>query len=574
LPQGATIYADVYVEPKHYEAPDEVRNQAGVEASDSRDPLRLVLVEDSEDDARLILRELRSGGLIIYAERVETSQDLAKVLDRGEWDLVISDHNLPQFSAPEALRLVKERAPDIPFIIVSGSMGEDLAVVAMKAGASDYLVKGRLSRLVPAVCRELADAEQRRARRQAEETLRQTETQLRQAQKMEAVGRLAGGIAHDFNNLLTAILGYSELVLRQIPSDTPVRADIEEIKKAGDRAASLTRQLLAFSRQQVLAPRVTDFNEIVVNVEKLLRRVIGEDVQLAIELDPATRHVKVDHSQMEQVLLNLAVNARDAMPQGGRVGIRTSQRVFTQPYRASGATVDPGPYLLVTVSDTGTGMPPDIMKQIFEPFFTTKGAGQGTGLGLSTVYGIVKQSGGYIFVDSELGRGTVFEMYLPCVDEPVDAQTPGASPALSMEGSETILLVDDDPGIRELVRRALKDNGYHVLTAPDGMEAMAVAEAHAGSIHILITDLVMPRIGGAELAAQLSAAHRDLVVLYISGYTDRREWKQEASRAGWAYLQKPFTPTVLMRKVRELLDTTTGAHSANERVTSTIGEGR
>jgi CheY-like chemotaxis protein len=230
--------------------------------------------------------------------------------------------------------------------------------------------------------------------------------------------------------------------------------------------------------------------------------------------------------------------------------------------------MDPGRYLLVTVSDTGTGMTPEVVKQIFEPFFTTKGAGQGTGLGLSTVYGIVKQSGGYIWVDSEPGRGTVFEIYLPCVDEPLEAVTLGASPLQRAEGFETVLLVDDDVGIRDLLCRALKDGGYHVLTAPDGLEARAVAEAHAGSIDILITDLVMPRMGGADLAAQLSAAHRDLAVLYISGYTDRREWKLEALQVGRAYLQKPFIPSVLMRKVRELLNATTGARGRRDSVAS------
>ena len=525
-------------------------------AADASESLRLILVEDSEDDARLILHELRRGGYTVTARRVDTPQALASVLVDGEWDLVISDHNLPQFSAPEALRLVREDARDLPFIIVSGSMGEDLAVAAMKAGAADYLVKGQLTRLAPAVRRELADAEQRRQRAQAEETLQRTENQLRQAQKMEAVGRLAGGIAHDFNNLLTAILGYSELVLQEMPSDAAGRADIDEIKKAGDRAAALTRQLLAFSRHQVLEPRVADFNEIVANVEKLLHRMIGADVELVTELDPAIGHVRVDPGQMDQVLMNLAVNARDAMPEGGRLGIRTSERVFTQPYQVHGSSIEPGRYLLATVSDTGAGMTPDIMKQIFDPFFTTKGVGEGTGLGLSTVYGIVKQSSGHIFVDSEPGRGTAFEIYLPCVDAPVDALKPSASPLGRMEGSETILLVDDDGGIRELVHRALKDNGYHVLVARDGMEALAVANEHVGSIHVLITDLVMPRMGGAELAGQLTAARRDLAVLYLSGYTDRREWKLEASQVGRDYLQKPFTPSVLMRKVRELLDST------------------
>jgi two-component system cell cycle sensor histidine kinase/response regulator CckA len=500
------------------------------------------------------VHELRRGGYNVTARRVDTAQALARVLADGEWDLVISDHNLPQFSAPEALRLVREHFRDLPFIIVSGSMGEDLAVAAMKAGAADYLVKGQLTRLASAVRRELAESAQRRERARTEEALRQTENQLRQAQKMEAVGRLAGGIAHDFNNLLTAILGYSELVLQQMPSDAAARADIDEIKKAGDRAAVLTRQLLAFSRRQVLEPRVADFNVIVANVKKLLHRVIGADVELATDLDPAIGHVRVDVGQMEQVLMNLAINARDAMPQGGRLCIRTNHKEFTQPYQVHSVAMDSGHYLLVTVTDTGTGMTPDIVKQIFEPFFTTKGEGQGTGLGLSTVYGIVKQSNGYIFANSEPGRGSVFEIYLPCVDEPLGALRHDAGPLQNVKGSETILVVDDDASIRELVHRALRDNGYHVLTACDGLDAIAVAGAHAGSIHALITDLVMPRMGGAELAGQLTAAHRDLAVLYISGYTDRREWKLEASQVGRAYVQKPFTPSVLIGKVRELLD--------------------
>jgi two-component system, cell cycle sensor histidine kinase and response regulator CckA len=537
--------------------PPEGAESPAFHPSSAASALRLVLVEDSEDDAQLVLHELRRSGYSVTAERVETPQALATVLAEGEWDLVISDHNLPQFSAPEALRLVRDHARYLPFIIVSGSMGEDLAVSAMKAGAADYLVKGQLTRLGPAVRRELADAEQRRQRAQAEESLRQTEQQLRQSQKMEAVGRLAGGIAHDFNNLLTAILGYSELVLHEMPSDAVCRADIEEIRKAGNRAAALTRQLLAFSRQQVLEPRVADFNEIVANVEKLLHRMIGADVELVTKLDPAIGHVRVDAGQMEQVLINLAVNARDAMPEGGRLCLRTSDQVFMQPCRVYSVTMERGRYLVATVSDTGMGMTPDIMKQIFDPFFTTKGVGDGTGLGLSTVYGIIKQSSGYIFVNSEPGRGTAFEIYLPCVDAPIDALKPGPSAVRSVKGSETILLVDDDAGVRHLVGRALKDNGYHVLAVPDGMEAMVVANGHAGVFHLLIADLVLPLMGGAELAAQLTAARPELPVLYISGYTDRSESKVDASHAGRAYLQKPFTPSVLVRKVRELLDATT-----------------
>ena len=533
--------------------------------------LRVVLVEDSEDDARLIVRELRRGGYQdVVARRVDSPEGLVEELANGEWDLVISDHNLPQFSAPEALSIVRERVPDIPFIIVSGSMGEELAVAAMKAGASDYLVKGQLARLAPAVQRELTDVEQRRKHAEAEAALRSTEAQLLQAQKVEAIGQLAGGIAHDFNNLLTAILGYSEQLLEDMPADREAdRASLEEIMKAGQRAAALTRQLLAFSRQQVLEPRVLNLNDIVTDVTKLLRRLIGEDINLVTELDPALGRVRVDPGQMEQVLMNLAVNARDAMPRCGHLTIRTSRKQFTTPHEIERVVMQPGEYVLVRISDTGTGMAPKIAARIFEPFFTTKEAGKGTGLGLSTVYGIVKQSGGYIWVRSELGHGTTFDIYLPCVNKPLDALKPDTSLPATFEGSETILLVDDEDAIRDLVRKALESHGYRVLMAGDGVDAMKVADTSAGPIHLLITDLVMPRMGGGQLAARLTAARRVLAVLYLSGYTDRREWNEEASQAGRAYLQKPFTPSVLMRKVRELLDAATTARDPHDTAPST-----
>ncbi len=529
-------------------------------SADARAPLRLVLVEDSEDDAFLLLHELQRGGYDVTSRRVDTAAGLRSALSDGPWDLVVSDHGLPQFSAPQALQMVRAEAPDLPFIIVSGTMGEDVAVAAMKAGAADYLVKGKLSRLVPAVQRELADATDRRQHARAQETLRQAEQRLRQVLKMEAIGRLAGGVAHDFNNLLTAILGYCELLQAKIPAHAEERSDLDAIQKAGDRAAALTRQLLAFSRQQVLEPRVSDFNDIVCNVEKLLRRMLGADIELVTELDPSIGHVRVDPGQMEQVLVNLAVNARDAMPSGGQLSVRTCARVFTEPCWICGAELHPGCYMVITVTDTGTGMPPEVTRQIFEPFFSTKGEGQGTGLGLSTVYGIIKQSNGFIFVDSEPGRGTTFEIYLPCVDAPLDATRLESNEIRSVEGSETILLVDDDGGVRDLVRRALTEAGYQVLCASDGMEAAAVADAHTGTLDLLITDLVMPRMGGPELAEHLVADRPDLAVLYISGYTDRREWKLEASQTRRSYLQKPFTPSLLTRRVREMLEAS--AHGA------------
>jgi signal transduction histidine kinase len=515
--------------------------------------LRVLIVEDSEDDTTLLLAELRRGGYDVTWQRVETGEELAVELAGKAWDLVISDHNLPQFGAPEALSLVRERAGDLPFIIVSGSIGEAQAVAGMQAGANDYLLKGQLARLAPAVERELAEASQRRRRVEAEQALRRTEDQLRQAQKMEAVGRLAGGIAHDFNNLLTAILGYSELFLSDMPNDAPGRADIEEIRKAGERAASLTQQLLAFSRQQVLEPRVVNLNDIMTNVEKLLRRVIGEDVDLRIDLDPALRPVRVDPGQIEQVLMNLAINARDAMPNGGHLSVQTRFRPSEQPVQISDVVLAPGSYAFVTVTDTGTGIPPEIASRIFEPFFTTKGPGKGTGLGLSTVYGIVRQSGGSIAVDSQPGKGTTFSICLPSVDAPLETLAEQTVP-ISVKGSETILVVDDEAAVRDLARKALEAHGYCVLLASDGLDALTVVKEHNERINLLVTDIIMPRMGGRELAERLHKERSALPVVFLSGYPDASHLDIGIAHDAQAFLRKPFTPTTLTRKVRELLN--------------------
>ena len=383
---------------------------------------------------------------------------------------------------------------------------------------------------------------------------KQLEEQFHQAQKMEAVGRLAGGVAHDFNNLLTAILGSADLVLDSLTPGVPAREELEEIRKAALRAADLTRQLLAFSRQQVIAPTALNPNEVVANMDKLLRRLLGEDVELRTRLTPDLVTVKADPSQLEQVVLNLAVNARDAMPNGGKLTIETQNVELDAAYVRGHISAQPGPYAMIAVSDTGVGMDAATQARIFEPFFTTKEIGKGTGLGLATVYGIVKQSGGWIWVYSEPGQGTTFKIYLPRVTEAVPPAAVTPAPPASVRGSETILLVEDDEMIRNLVQKVLQANGYRVLVAANGRDAERVAGQHEGPIHLLMTDVVMPGMNGREVAERLAAARAGVRVLYLSGYTDDAIVHHGVLEPGVAFLQKPFTPAVLGRKVREVLD--------------------
>jgi two-component system cell cycle sensor histidine kinase/response regulator CckA len=377
------------------------------------------------------------------------------------------------------------------------------------------------------------------------------EKQLRQTQKMEAVGQLSGGIAHDFNNLLGVIIGYSEILEHRLAPDDPLQKECLQIKKAGQSAASLTRQLLAFSRQQVLEPRVLDLNAIVLNVEKMLRRLIGEHIDLRTQLDPALGSVKADQSQIEQVIINLAVNARDAMARGGKLIIETSNVILDEDYARRHSPQLPGPYVLLAVADTGIGMDAETQARIFEPFFTTKELGKGTGLGLSTVYGVVRQSGGHIWVYSEPGQGTTFKIYLPRAGQTARLQQPAAGPAESLRGSETILLVEDEEALRGLTHSLLENSGYTVLEADLPEAAIEIAHQHRGTIHLLLTDMVMPGMNGRDLAANLAAKRPEMKVVYMSGYTG-------FTHAGLAdpeisLLAKPFTRDTLLRKVRGAL---------------------
>ncbi len=383
---------------------------------------------------------------------------------------------------------------------------------------------------------------------------KQLEERLRQSQKMEAVGRLAGGIAHDFNNLLTIITGYGQLLLdRLVPGDL-MREQVEEIKQAGDRAASLTRQLLAFSRRQVLTPQVLDLNAVVLNMDKLLRRLIGEDIDLLAFPKSSVGKVRADPGQIEQVILNLALNARDAMPKGGKLTIETADVDIDEAYASSHVAVTPGPYVMLAVSDTGCGMDREAQAHIFEPFFTTKEKGKGTGLGLAMVYGIVKQSGGNIWVYSEPGQGTTFKIYLPRGEEAVEAVGLREPLARPVHGSETILLVEDEPSVRSLVRGLLQTRGYMVLEAGWSHEALEISERYRGPIHLLLTDVVMPQMSGQELAGRLEAFHPETKVLYMSGYTDNAVVRRGVLETDAAFIGKPFTSDALARKVREVLD--------------------
>lgn len=392
-------------------------------------------------------------------------------------------------------------------------------------------------------------------RKRAEEALRASQLQLQQSQKLEAIGQLAGGVAHDFNNMLTAIMGYTDLSLRRVGLENPIRRNLEETKKAAERAASLVRQLLAFSRKQILEPKVLDLNEVVKDMQKMLTRLIGENIKLATRLETDLGSVKADPCQVEQIIVNLVVNARDAMPRGGRVTIETANISLDAQTAAKHVAVIPGEYVMLAVSDTGNGMDQETQARIFEPFFTTKEVGKGTGLGLSTVYGIVKQSGGNIWVYSEAGFGTVFKIYLPRIDDATANNiAKQAQESNAPRGTETILLVEDEDVVRGLTRKILMQAGYNVLDARSGDEAIRLCATHAGPIDLLLTDVVMPEVSGKEVADRLLELRPTTRVLFMSGYTDEAIVQHGVLDANVKFIQKPFTWVGLTKKVGEVLN--------------------
>jgi two-component system cell cycle sensor histidine kinase/response regulator CckA len=522
----------------------------------------VVLADDPVSSGRRLLAGLTRFDLDPSIAHAVSAADAMALLGVAPCDLLVVGALHPDHLAERLLERVGHDGAAPPLVVVVPGptpTNDDAVLQALRGGAWDYVGAEDQTRFAATVERALDRVMSRRGQHEdtGELQARRTRDQLRLQgmQKMEAVGRLAGGIAHDFNNIVQAIGGYSELLQESLAPGDPRRETVDEILRAGDRAAALTRQLLAFSRQQVMQPRVLDLNGVVQTIESLLRRLIGEDVSLAARLSPELWSVRADPLQLEQVLMNLVVNARDAMPTGGTITIETENASLDPSAGTDAFSVTRGPYVLLSVTDTGHGMPAEVRARAFEPFFTTKELGRGTGLGLSTVYGIVKQTGGYIWVDSELGQGTRIRIYLPRdLSAPVRLEERPVQRAGVRRGSETLLVVEDEEGVRELMEAWLASHGYHVLTASNGVEALRVCEEFAGPIDLVVADMVMPAMGGPALVRKLRPVRPDLKVMFISGYADATPGDRDVLDGPTMFLQKPFALAALVDKVRESLD--------------------
>jgi signal transduction histidine kinase/ActR/RegA family two-component response regulator len=510
-------------------------------------PLRVLFIAASSLDP--VTAELQRAGFEPHFERISSAQQLRGAL-ASDWDIALSDFAVGDFGALQALSIIQSIGLDLPLIVISGKIKDSDVQTVLKAGAADHLTRTNLMRLNAAVERELRAVRLRRERTRLEE-------QFRQAQKMEAVGRLAGGVAHDFNNLLTVITGYSDLLLskRDIPEN--YRPLLEEVRKSAERGGALTNQLLAFSRRQPMVTRLIRLNDLVLQIEKLLRRLIGEDIELVTIPAAAPDLVDADPGRLEQVIMNLAVNARDAMPDGGKLTIETGTIHLGEDFSARQFGVRPGPYVTLSVVDTGFGMDEDTKSHLFEPFFTTKGSGHGTGLGLATAYGIIRQSGGAIAFFSEPGAGTTARIYLPQAQPEHIPDSVATETEPLLEGAETILIVEDEARVRKLIGDVLSAHGYRILEATRGEEAIRLCRLYEGDIHLSVVDVVMPEMSGPDLIRQIAPLKPNMRVLFISGYTDEAIVHHGILRSGAAFLQKPFLPDALARKVREVLDNRT-----------------
>jgi signal transduction histidine kinase len=508
--------------------------------------LRLLMVEDSEDDAALIARHLSRGGYDVVTKRVDSAEALRTAVDRAEWDLVICDFSMPHFSGMDALKLLRGRGLETPFIFVSGTIGEDTAVSALKMGAQDYLMKDNLSRLLSAVERELREVERKK------EKLFLTE-EIDKLQKFEAIGRLAGGIAHDFNNVLGVIIGWANIGHEESPPDSKLRQRFAIIEEQGRRAAGLTKQLLAFARQQVLERRNLSLNELLGGTSALIGTVLSEQIELKLSLADDLAVIYADPTQIDQVILNLCINARDAMPRGGTLSITTSNVEISESMIGHSSSAKPGKFVLCAVADTGTGMDSATMQKIFEPFFTTKEVGRGTGLGLSTVYGIVKQHNGFITVESVVDHGTTFRVYLPSGFGKMETAVLAASTARG-RGSELILVAEDHEALRELAVETLGGDGYAVIVAANGEEALRLFAQRSSEISLVILDVVMPGLCGPDAYGEMCKNNPDLPVIFTTGHSMELAELHERIEKGAKFLQKPYMPQALGQAVREVLD--------------------
>jgi signal transduction histidine kinase len=512
---------------------------------DDTDAIRLLIIEDSEDDSDLLVRELERGGYRLQYRRVDTPEGLQAALADRDWDLVIADYTMPRLSGTDALAIVRAQASKLPFIFVSGTIGEEAAVSALKSGAQDYIVKGKTGRLLPAIERELREA---RAHRERE----QLEARLNQAQKLEALGMLTGGIAHDFNNLLAVIIGNLDLITPRLKGDEVTHAGAKLALDAALRSAELTRQLLAFARQQPLSPKTFDLNQLVTGTVAMLGRVLGNQIEFRTDLSPTLWPTEADSPQVERALANLAINARDAMPDGGVLTIATRN----QHLEGSGVGADavvPGDYVALSVTDTGVGISPGELKRVLEPFYTTKAPGKGTGLGLSMVYGFAKQSRGHLELESALGRGTTVTIYLPRAESLPVAETLHEVTAAGPSREASVLVVEDNPHVQDVVVRQLSELGYAVHAVDDALAALRVLRQQL-AIDLLFSDISLPGgISGTALAREAKKLRPGLKVLLTSGLAANAAGEDDLDRKGVEFIGKPYRKAELATKVHAVL---------------------